>query len=437
MKDKASGKLEHLRERFSAILAAPGMELSSIVAAVINEDGTMAEASVGRRYIDSSDSSLDLPATSDTLYRVASISKMASGLMAMMLADEGSLDLDRDISEYLGFILRNPAYPDAVITAAMLLSHVSSIRDTESYSMPLGGGLCDFFTPGGSGWEDGAHFASPDASGRDHAPGLYYTYCNLGYGVLATAMETVTGERFDTLIRRRLLEPLSMEAAHNVNLLTDDAFGRLAPIYRKERDRALDPDAPWKAQADDYRGKRPSIACALSPGYQPADLERYQPGTNGTLFSPQGGMRASILDLARLLSLFIGRGAVAGRRIVSEASMRRMMTPAWRYDEALENGDTYHGLDRECGLALMHVTNDFDRLGGNRLRAGGGPPLWGHHADAYGLHGAIMFDAVQGYGFAYLVGGTSVDPELYRGKHSSYFVWEGQIQEALLDCLSR
>ncbi len=436
MKNIWTGDIEHLRERLSAIMTTPGMELSSIVTAVIKDDGTMAEACVGRRYIDPRDSSLDLPATANTLYRVASISKMAAGLMAMILADEGRFDLERDISEYLGFTLRNPAYPDAAITAAMLLSHVSSIRDTESYSMPLGGGLRDFFAPDGRGWEGGAHFASPDASGRDHAPGHFYTYCNLGYGVLATAMETVTGERFDKLVRTRLLEPLGMEAAHNVNLLTDDAFGRLAPIYRKERDRALDPDTPWKAQADDYRGKRPSIACALSPGYQPADLERYQPGTNGTLFSPQGGMRASILDLARLLSLFIGRGAVAGRRIVSEASMRRMMTPAWRYDAALENGDTYHGLDRECGLALMHITNDCDRLGGNRLRADGGPRLWGHHADAYGLHGAVMFDAVQGYGFAYLVGGTSVDPELYRGKHSSYFVWEGQIQEALLDYLS-
>lgn len=437
MKNIWTGNIEHLKERFSAIMTTPGMELSSIVAAVIKEDGTMAEACVGRRYIDSSNSSLDLPAMANTLYRVASISKIAAGLMAMILVDEGKLDLDLDISEYLGFSLRNPAYPDAAITGAMLLSHVSSIRDIESYSMPLGGGLCDFFTPGGRGWEGGAHFASPDDSDSDLEPGRFYTYCNLGYGVLATAMETVTGERFDILVRRRLLEPLGMEAAHNVNLLTDDAFGRLAPVYRKERDRVEDPDAPWKAQVDDYRGKRPAIACALSPGYQPADLEGYQPGTNGTLFSPQGGMRASILDLTRLLRLFIGHGALTGNRIVSEASIRRMMTPAWRHDAALANGDTYHGIDRECGLALMHITNDFDQLGSNRLRAGGGPPLWGHHADAYGLHGAIMFDAVQGYGFAYLVGGTSVDPELYRGKHSSFYVWEGQIQEALLDFLSR
>ena len=246
-------------------------------------------------------------------------------------------------------------------------------------------------------------------------------------------MEAVTGERFDTLVRGRVLEPLGMEAAHNVNLLSDDAFSRLAPLYRKLRERVDEPDSPWVAQVDDYRGKRPAIGCALLPGYSADDLDRYVPGTNGTLFSPQGGMRASVLDLTRILRLFTGRGVIDGKRIVSEAGIRRMMTPAWRYDAVLGNGAPDHGIDRECGLALMHVTNDFDGLGGNRLRKGGGPALWGHHADAYGLHGSLMFDADKGYGYTYLIGGTSVNPDLYRGKHSSYFVWEEQIQEAVLD----
>lgn len=427
MTSKHKGDAERLRKRLAAIMATPGMELSSIATAVVVEDGTLAEACVGRRYIDPDDSSLDRLATADTLYRVASISKMASGLLAMILVDEGKFDLDRDLSDYLGFALRNPAYPDVAITGAMLLSHVSSLRDIESYTMPLGGSLRDFFVPGGRGWEGGGHFASPDA------PGRFYTYCNLGYGVLATAMEAVTGERFDTLVRGRVLEPLGMEAAHNVNLLSDDAFSRLAPLYRKLRGRADEPDSPWVAQVDDYRGKRPAIACTILPGCSASDLDRYVPGSNGTLFSPQGGMRASVLDLTRILRLFTGRGVIDGRRIVSEAGIRRMMTPAWRYDAALGNGSPDHGIDRECGLALMHVTNDYDELGGNRLRKGGGPALWGHHADAYGLHGSLMFDADKGYGYTYLIGGTSVDPDLYRGKHSSYFVWEEQIQEAVLD----
>ena len=456
--------LDQLDNTLEKIVHTPGARLSSLVLTLVADGQTVHEFGTGRSFIapepgpaanvsevkhDSwSEQSLlsDKPARPDTIYRVASISKPVTTMAALSLREEGRFDLDRDVSDYLGWPLRNPAFPDQAISCAMLLSHLSSLRDGEVYNMPLGAELRDFFEPGSRGWEVGAHFADPSklqtvesGASPDLAPGRYFAYCNLGYGVVATVIERITGERYDRYVKRRILEPLGMEASFNVNLLSDSAFSRLAPIYRTGREGSYDPAGSWQAQVDDYRGRRPDLPCPALAGKTAADLEAYVPGTNGTLFSPQGGLRASVRDLSRLLRFFMGtgrdRGSLDGKRILSAESLALMMKSRWRFDPASPNGDCYNGMTRECGLGLMHTTDTRDRFGGDRLLAEGGPCLWGHHADAYGLLGGMMFHPEEGYGFAYLIGGTAEDPEKLRGRHSSYFIWEEGIHEAALGCL--
>src|SRR5437764_12993785 len=67
--------------------------------------------------------------TVDDPVRVASVSKMVTAIGVMKLVDEGRLNLDRDVSDYLGWRLRNPSFPDRPITLAMLLAHTSSVRE--------------------------------------------------------------------------------------------------------------------------------------------------------------------------------------------------------------------------------------------------------------------------------------------------------------------
>lgn len=77
--------------------------------------------------------------TVDDPVRVASISKLVTALGVMRLVDAGALDLDRDVSDYLGWRLRNPAFPDTPISLRLLLSHQSSLIDGgELYIVPLG-----------------------------------------------------------------------------------------------------------------------------------------------------------------------------------------------------------------------------------------------------------------------------------------------------------
>src|SRR5438105_3268044 len=124
--------------------------------------------------------------------RIASITKLHVALGAMRLVEAGKLDLDRDVSDYLGWRLRNPAFPDVPITLRLLLSHRSSLRDGVDYAIPLGTELR-------------SALAAPAAFDAEHPPGAFFRYSNLNFPVIASVMESVTGERFDRLIARLVL----------------------------------------------------------------------------------------------------------------------------------------------------------------------------------------------------------------------------------------
>ena len=100
----------------------------------------------------------------------------------MQLVQEGKIQLDEDISHYLGYSLRNPNAPTVPITVRMLLSHTSSLRDGRTYSLPpsVHSGL--FQT--GHELLPSSHFAS-----KWQQPGTYFTYANINYGVLGTIIE--------------------------------------------------------------------------------------------------------------------------------------------------------------------------------------------------------------------------------------------------------
>ena len=93
--------------------------------------------------------------------RIASISKLVVALGVMRLVEQGKLDLDRDVSTWLGWPLRNASFPDQPITLRLLLSHRSSLRDGIDYALPLGADLRTAL---------GAH----DAWDGEHPPGSFF-----------------------------------------------------------------------------------------------------------------------------------------------------------------------------------------------------------------------------------------------------------------------
>lgn len=384
--------------------------------------------------------------TPDHLVRCASISKVVVALGFLRLVSLGKASLDQDISAYLGFGLRHPDHPQVPITPRMLLSHTSSIRDGSTYSLPPNLPIQAFFDPTSSYWKGGEHFASsiplasypsseigksnhsnqpiqanldPDPS--QTKPGKYFTYSNLGFGLVGTMIERITGDRFDRWIRNEILQPLTIEGGFFPGDFDSTQKSRLVPTYRRPN-----PQGPWVVQNDG-----PGQNQTKGPG-----VSTYRPGTNATIFSPQGGLRASIKDLIKLGRFFIDSDWRAELKLVDESLVTEMMTPQWTYNPDQPNGETYNGITRCSGLGLFLTTDTYDTLGGDRLLANpGGPKLWGHHGDAYGMVGGLMVNPEKNYLIAYILGGTSQNPEEYLGSHSSYSFWEERIQELLLEDL--
>jgi len=337
--------------------------------------------------------------TSDPV-RIASISKLVTTLGVMRLVDAGKLDLDRDVSDYLGWPLRNPTFPERKITLRLLLSHQSSLLDgPDLYVIPLGRTLREQLT-------------DPRVWDRAHAPGSgWFHYANLNFPVVASVMEAVTGERFDRLMQRLVLKPLKVEACFNWSGCSPAMARRAVVLYR----------ASGEVAKDDVGGKLP--ACPVVPAADGScDLTRYIPGTNGALFSPQGGLRISMRDLARIGQL-LGRG---GKGLLSPAAFTAMTTPQWTFDgtNGLGEDGTSNGFFCAYGLGVHLIGRGgpgcHDGLFGDKIAR------LGHSGDAYGLKAGLWLDPVSGRGLAFF---TSAVPDDAKGQRSAFTSRE----EALVD----
>jgi CubicO group peptidase (beta-lactamase class C family) len=386
-----------LDAELAAIAADPACELASLSVLAIRAGEVSYAYQAGRRFI-GHDGLPDKPVGPDTLFRIASISKMMTTLGLLRLVEDGKLGLDADVSGYLGFTLRNPHFPDQAITLRHLLTHTSSLRDDAGYS-----------------W--GADFALKNVIddkmyATNAGPGAYFTYCNLGWGVIGTVMERVTGERFDRLMRRLLIEPLGLQAGYLPAELPPAALANLATLYRKRTvdTEVWEPNGPWIAQVDDYSVKPP-----------PA-IDRYVIGTNATPFSPTGGLRISARDMGVVMRMLMGHGP----RLLKPATLDLMFSRQWTYDG--RNGDTSDGLFRCWGLG----NEQFPDAPGMRVVDGGGFPAVGHLGDAYGLMSVFVFDPARRNGMIALVGGTSTDPfgPANKGTYSSLAHFQERILTA-------
>ena len=408
-----------LGRELQAIVTDPACELASLSVLAIRDGHIAYEGQFGRRRIGNGESP-DLPANRDTLYRIASISKMVTTLGLMRLSEDGQVDLDADVARYLGFGVRNPHFPERTVTLRHLLTHTSSLRDEAGYSFPAGTALKDFLTPGARLHGDGAMWASKAG------PGDYFTYCNLGWGLIGTVMERITGERFDRLMGRLLLQPLGIGGGYNPSELPPAALDKLATLYRKRTvdTEVWDAAGPWIAQADDYRNKPPS---------PPPGLERYLIGENATPFSPTGGLRISARGLGTIMLMLMNGGVHEGKRLFQVNTLERMFARQWTADGQKGNGDTLNGLFNAWGLGNAQ----FPDQPGRRLVEGGFDAV-GHLGDAYGLRSVFALDLQRKNGMIVLAGGSARDPGLFKGQYSALARFEERVltsmfRHAILD----
>ena len=288
--------------------------------------------------------------TSD-LFRIASISKSFTATGLLQLVEKGKISLDDEVSSLIGFPIRNPKFPDRVITLRMLLSHTSSLNDSQGY-----------FTL------DVAH---PDKNVRwqevynTYSPGEGYQYCNLNFNLAGAILEKHSGVRFDTYIQENILKPLGLYGGYDVDQLDKS---RLATLYNYQRDSALFVPSPAA-----YSSKR-------------EELKTYVSGYSTPIFSPTGGMKISAPDLAKYLLLHMNYGKVGKVRLISAAHAQEMQTP-------LSSVENY-------GLALWKT---------NVLIPG--VELVGHTGSAYGLYSALFFNPEEKFGFVVISNGCDPTEE--------------------------
>ena len=370
------------------------------------------------------------PMTVDSRFRMASVSKMFTVFTIMQLAEAGKLSLDEDVSEYLGFRLRHPSYSDVPVTLRQLASHTSGLRDGKVYSIPPSVSVRAFFRPGSPYWEGGAHFAP-----AGQAPGAYFTYCNLNYGLLGTVIEAVTGQRFDQYQKTHILKDLDCRADYVPGNLEAPEFARLGTIYRKQdRQVRWEEKGPWQGIMDDFGGVQPPReTLSLQNPYaqdvcQTYDLAGYQPGTNATIFSPQGGLRLSLEELGHVLAMLLHDGRYAGRQVLQPSSLKAMFSPQWVFDG--HNGNT-------CGQTLLtYGLGEFfvDGTGPARCCRTKAIDLWGHTGQAFGLLSGLFVRPGTGSGFAYVMNGEALaedDDPRSAGQFSRNYIWEEKVMDGL------
>ena len=330
------------------------------------------------------------PVSADDPVRVASISKLVVAIGVMRLVEAGALDLEADVSTALGWELRNPAFPDTAITLRMLLSHTSSLTDEAGYwQVPLDGQLRELL-------------ADPRAWDRAHAPGTFFRYTNLNFPLVASLMERASGERFDRLMQRLVLQPLALDACFGWATCSQAAIDRAVVLY----------EAPGGAPVnDDLHGRPP--ACPVQRARDGGcDLAAWTPGANGGLFSPQGGLRVSANGLARIGRLLLGDGELDGVRLLQPGSVDALFAPQWTLAngngvtaEEDDSGQSRAGVFCRYGLAAQTLASP--RAGCRDDPFGDGIARVGHAGSAYGLLSGLWLDRQAGTGVVYFATGVA------------------------------
>ena len=294
-----------------------------------------------------------LPLQNDHIFRIASISKSFTTTAIMQLVAKKQISLDQDVSELVGFKVRNPKFPSTVITLKMLLSHRSSINDSEGYFS------LDAIDPAKNpNWEK---------SYNAYEPNKGYMYCNLNYNLAGSILEKITGVRFDQYIQQQILDPLGLYGGYNVNTLDSNL---IAKIYEYKRDSTKFTHSP----------------SAYAPRTE--EINNYTMGRSTPIFSPTGGMKISAHDLAEYMIMHSQLGKHKGKRIIPKKLSKQM--------QAIISEEENYGMALETSTQLIP-----------------GKTMIGHTGVAYGLYSIMFFEPKEKIGFVVISNGC--DPKTING----------------------
>ena len=201
--------LKHTLDEISSSYGATGVQVAIIKNGVVYECYNYGSA----------DKSKGLPVTTETVFRSASLSKLIDALAVMKLSEEGIIDIDNDIGDYLGYRVRNKKYSNIAITPRMLMSHTSSIIDSHNF---LSSRNNNSSTPLNK-------LLSQATSYSGNRPGNKHNYSNFGIAVLTAAVEKKTGIPFYEYTEKQLFQPLGIKGSFLASRINDSTS--IANLY--------------------------------------------------------------------------------------------------------------------------------------------------------------------------------------------------------------
>ena len=299
--------------------------------------------------------------TDSTQFLLASMSKLFTGTATMQLQEDGMLQLNNDINEYLPWPLNHPVQSTIPMTIQQLMTHTSSIKDNWSamsnyYGYPdptisLEACMQDYFTVTGQNYNANQNFLSAP-------PGTVFNYSNMATALNGYITEIVSSMPFDDYCDEHIFEPLCMEktAWHMADLDSNEVA------------------RPYSYSNGNF---------IANPHYGFADY-------------PDGQLRSSITDLANYMIAFLNGGSLGSNAILSPSSVSEMWTQQIPSIESKQGLNWYKEL-------LYH--------------SGGETLLWGHNGGELGVSTDMYVDPESNIGLCVLSngGGTNlyICDELY------------------------
>jgi CubicO group peptidase (beta-lactamase class C family) len=227
-----------------------------------------------------------------TLFRIGSISKLFTWTSVMQLAEQGKLDLDKDVNTYLDFKI--PATYPQPITLRHILAHTAGfeengrdlISDDSAHVMPL------------------RDWLTQRMPARVRPPGVYSAYSNYATALAGYIVQRVSGQSYDDYVDQHILQPLGMTHAST----------------REPLPARLRPDM--------------SVGYTWGGGhFQGHPFERIDAA------APAGSVSATATDMARFMIAHLGNGALpaelGGGRILAESTAVKMHTRSFSHDPRL------------------------------------------------------------------------------------------------------
>lgn len=335
-----TSSLEQLIPALMVEAAIPGLAIAKISNGQTSTLQTYGKANIDKgRLVDE-----------DILFNIASISKPVMGLVLLQLVDQGVLELDRDINDYLPFTIDNPHIENEKITIRNLASHSSGIDDyydINSYAInrdsnvSLEQHLRSLLTPDGEHYDNGQHYLN-------QMPGEGRKYSNLAAGLAGYLVEAQTGLTLAEYSKTNLFKSLGM---NNTSwLLHDLDMDKIAVPYEVEQ---CIPYLPVCADTES-----PKLNHLISEYFDPPfAFKHFEPYPHfGNPQYPDGGIRTSIKDLSVFVESLLNNRDKTGNALLPNELYEEMFK--LQLDEKVSDNQRFFWRDNSMGLT-GHMGSDL------------------------------------------------------------------------------